>query len=177
MSVAVRSRSGGRAGRRALRTAPDHDMLPGLTRNLPLCEPLDDDQIRKLDDASMSILEEVGIIFRDPIALDDWKKAGAKVDGERVYLDRGHVRELIKTIPSSFTYHARNPKKNVPLGGNRTIFVPMTGAPFLRDLDDVRRNPTLDDLARSHTLCHKLPATHSSAHHIVEPYEQPRPHR
>ena len=122
MSVAARSRSGGRAGRRALRTAPDHDMLPGLTRKLPLCEPLDEDQILRLDDASMSILEEVGIIFRDPIALDDWKKTGAKVDGERVYLDREHVRELISSIPSSFTYHARNPKKNVPIGGNRTIF-------------------------------------------------------
>jgi trimethylamine--corrinoid protein Co-methyltransferase len=28
----------------------------------------------------------------------------------------------------------------------------MTGAPYLRDLDDVRRNPTLDDLAMFHKL-------------------------
>jgi trimethylamine--corrinoid protein Co-methyltransferase len=49
----------------------------------------------------------------------------------------------------------------------------MTGAPFLRDLDDVRRNPTLDDLANFHKLSHMLPALHSSAHHIVEPYDHP----
>ncbi|WP_428671463.1 trimethylamine methyltransferase family protein, partial [Roseibium sp.] len=177
MSVATRSRSGGRAGRRAIRTAPDHRMLPGLTRKLPLCEPLDEDQIRRLDNASMSILEEVGIVFRDPIALDDWKKAGARVDGERVYLDRGLVRELIRTIPPSFTYHARDHRKNVPLGGNRSIFVPMTGAPFLRDLNDERRNPTLVDLAMFHKLSHMLPALHSSAHHIVEPYDHPISHR
>lgn len=45
----------------------------------------------------------------------------------------------------------------------------MTGAPYLRDLDDVRRNPTFDDLAMFYKLSHMLPAIHSSAHHIVEP--------
>ena len=34
--------------------------------------------------------------------------------GDRVYLDRGLVRELIATIPSDWTYHARNPDKNLP---------------------------------------------------------------
>ena len=47
----------------------------------------------------------------------------------------------------------------------------MTGAPYLRDLDDVRRSPTLEDLANFHKLSHMLPAMHSSAHHIVEPMD------
>ena len=34
-ATATRSRSGGRHARRALRTAPKFDMLPGLTRNIP----------------------------------------------------------------------------------------------------------------------------------------------
>jgi trimethylamine--corrinoid protein Co-methyltransferase len=37
----------------------------------------------------MRILEEVGVVFRDPIALEDWRKAGVRVDGERVYLTGG----------------------------------------------------------------------------------------
>ena len=49
----------------------------------------------------------------------------------------------------------------------------MTGAPYLRDLEDVRRNPTLKDLANFHKLSHMLPVIHSSAHHIVEPYDHP----
>ncbi|WP_218048785.1 trimethylamine methyltransferase family protein [Curvivirga aplysinae] len=129
----ARNRSGGRAARREIRTAPKFDMLPGLERNIPLCEVMDGAQVEKIDNASMDILENVGVQFRDPIALEDWKKAGAKVDGEIVYLDRGLVRELIKTIPETFTYHARNPKNNVKLGGKNSVFVPMTGAPFLRD--------------------------------------------
>lgn len=169
----VKSRAGGRSARRALRSAPRHDMLPGLTRNIPLCEVMSGEQVKRIDEASMHILENVGVHFRDSIALEDWKRAGAKVVDETVFLDRGLVRELIKTIPSDFTYHARDPNKNVRIGGKSSIFVPMTGAPFLRDLDDVRRNPTLDDLAMFHKLSHMSPAMHSSAHHIVEPYDHP----
>ncbi|MBO6854178.1 MAG: trimethylamine methyltransferase family protein [Marivivens sp.] len=172
-TVMTRSRSGGRAARRAVRTAPKFDMLPGLEGKLPLCEVMDAAQVERIDAASMHILENVGVQFRDDIALADWRRVGAKVEGERVYLDRGLVRELIATIPSDFTYHARDPKKNVRLGGRHSVFVPMTGAPYLRDLDDVRRNPTLDDLAMFHKLSHMMPALHSSAHHIVEPYDHP----
>jgi trimethylamine--corrinoid protein Co-methyltransferase len=121
----------------------------------------------------MDILENVGVQFRDDIALADWKAAGAKVEGEMVYLDRYLVRELIATIPETFTYQARNPANSLPFGSDHGMFIPMTGAPFLRDLDDVRRNPTLDDLANFHKLSHMLPALHSSAHHIVEPYDHP----
>ncbi|MBU2944842.1 trimethylamine methyltransferase family protein [Shimia thalassica] len=168
-----RTRSGGRSARRAARSAPVFDMLPGLERNIPVCEVMDGSQVERIHNASMDILENVGVQFRDPIALEDWKRIGAKVVGELVYLDRALVMDLISTIPADFTYNARDPKKNVRLGGKHSIFVPMTGAPFLRDLDDVRRNPTLDDLAMFHKLAHMSPALHSSAHHIVEPYDHP----
>ena len=163
----------GRGARKATRQTRDITMLPALKRKLPLTEPMTPEQIEKIDAASMDILENVGVIFRDPIALADWTRAGAKVVGDRVYLDRALVRDLISTIPETFTYHARNPANNLPFGADHAIFVPMTGAPFLRDLDDVRRNPTLDDLANFHKLSHMLPAMHSSAHHIVEPYDHP----
>ncbi len=169
----TRTRSGGRASRRAARAEPDVAMLPGLTNTLPWCEIMDGNQVEQIDAASMDILENVGVVFRDDIALADWKAAGAKVDGETVFLDRGLVRDLIATIPSDFTYQARDPNKNVRLGGRDSIFVPMTGAPYLRDLEDKRRNPLLADLAMFHKLSHMMPALHSSAHHIVEPYDHP----
>ena len=171
------ARRGGRSARRDLRTAPRREMLPSLTRALPLVEPMTPEQVERIDRASMDILEEVGVVFRDPVALQDWKTAGADVRGERVHLDRHMVRELIASIPSEITLNARDPGKSVPLGGDRSIFVPMTGAPYLRDLDDVRRGPTLDDLAMFHKLAHMAPALHSSAHHIVEPMDHPVAHR
>jgi trimethylamine--corrinoid protein Co-methyltransferase len=152
-------------------------MLPTLKRGLPVVEPMNQDQIRRIHDASMEILEEVGVVFRDPIALEDWRRAGADVRGERVHLDRHFVMELIRTIPAKIAYHARDPQKNVSLGGANSIFVPMTGAPYMRDLDDVRRGPTIADLGTFHKLAHMMPALHSSAHHIVEPMDIVVAHR
>ena len=170
-------RRGGRRERRDLRTRPDNDMLPTLTVRLPLTEPMDAEQIDRIDRASLDILEDVGVVFRDDIALEDWRRTGADVRGDRVHLDRGLVQSLISTIPPTITLHARNPDRSVALGGRQSIFVPMTGAPYLRDLEDVRRAPTLDDLATFHKLSHMLPAMHSSAHHIVEPMDHPISHR
>lgn len=172
-----RTRAGGRAARRAIRSTRDIAMLPGLTRAIPECEVMDPAQVERIHNASMDILENIGVQFRDPIAIEDWKRAGARVDGERVRLDRGLVMELISTIPAAFTYEARNPANNVRLGGRHSVFVPMTGAPFMRDLDDVRRLPTLADLNMFHKLAHMLPALHSTAHHIVEPMDVPVSHR
>ncbi len=177
VETAGAARRGGRGARRALRTSRRDPMLPALTRGLPLVEPMTQDQIERIDAASMAILEEVGVVFRDPVALEDWKRAGADVRGERVHLDRQMVRALIASIPAEIVLHARDPEKTLPIGGPRSIFVPMTGAPYLRDLEDVRRNPTLDDLAMFHKLAHMSPALHSSAHHIVEPMDHPVAHR
>lgn len=152
-------------------------MLVALKRRLPF-EPITPEQVERIDSASMDILENAGVVFRDPIAIEDWRKAGADIrDGDRVHLDRGMVRERIGTIPETFTYHARNPTKSLPFGKDHSICVPMTGAPFLRDQDDVRRGPTLEDLANFHKLSHMLPALHSSAHHIVESMDHPISHR
>ncbi|MDP0596454.1 MAG: trimethylamine methyltransferase family protein, partial [SAR86 cluster bacterium] len=89
----------GRAARRSDRLKVKIEMLPTLRRNIPLTEPMNEEQIEKMDDASLSILEEVGVEFHDPIALEHWKEAGASVEGERVRFDRGLIRELIKSIP------------------------------------------------------------------------------
>lgn len=170
-------RQGGRQARRARRQTPKFDMLPALVRNIPHSEIMDEEGVARIDNASMDVLENVGVHFRDLIALADWKKIGAKVVDELVYLDRGLVRELIASIPPSFTYHARDADKNLSFGGKHTIFVPMTGAPYLRDLEDKRRSPTLEDLAVFHKLSHMMPCLHSSAHHIVEPCDHPISHR
>lgn len=174
MSIdAVGTKRRGRGARQAARAVRDTTMLPALKRKMPVTELMDGEQVRKIDAASMDILENTGVQFRDDIAIADWKRAGAKVVGDRVYLDRALVRDLIATIPATFTYHARNPANNLPFGNDHAMFIPMTGAPFLRDLDDKRRNPTMNDLSNFHKLAHMLPAMHSSAHHIIEPYDHP----
>lgn len=175
--VIGRERRGGRGARRAVRTDVREEMLPELTRGLPCVEPLCEEEILRVHDASMEILEEVGIDFRDTQAIADWKEAGADIDGERVRLDRSLVSELIASIPETITLAARDPAKSVSIGKGKSIFVPMTGAPFIRDLEDKRRWGTLEDLNTFHKLSHMSPALHSSAHVICEPMDKPVGHR
>src|SRR3546814_9756457 len=84
-------------------------------------------------------LAGIGSEFReDPDALALFKEAGADVDGERVRFPRGLCRKLCETIPPVFTQHARNPERSVSIGGNATVFAPVYGPPFVRDLEGGR---------------------------------------
>ena len=80
-------------------------------------------------------------------------------------------------LPEEITLHARNPDKSVSLGKGKSIFVPMTGAPFVRDLEEKRVWGSLKHLNDFHKLAHMSPALHSSAHVICEPMDVPVNHR
>ena len=73
-----RTRSGGRAARQSIRSIRDIKMLPGLTRKIPLCEVMDGAQVEMIDNASMDILENVGVQFRDPYRAGRLEKGGRK---------------------------------------------------------------------------------------------------
>ena len=80
MSVdAVGTARRGRSVRRNFRQGRNLKMLPALKRDLPLTEPLDEEQIHRIDKSSMNILENIGVHFRDPIAIADWKNAGRRL--------------------------------------------------------------------------------------------------
>ena len=169
-------RAGGRDGRRALRSAPQI-AFKGLVRNIPTYDMLPSEAIELIHDKSMKILEEVGCEFRDDQAPAMWKAAGADVQGTRVRIDRGLLMQLISTVPPEFTLHARNPERTVKVGGRNQVFVPMYGAPYVRDLDNVRRYGSLDDLNNFHRLAQMLPALHSASSICCEPMEIPVPRR
>ena len=68
MSVeAVGTARRGRRARKDARAARDFTMLPALKRKLPLTEVMDQEQVERIDAASMGILEDVGVTFRDPL--------------------------------------------------------------------------------------------------------------
>lgn len=56
-------RAGERSARRALRRAPNSEMLPGLTNTLPVCDVMDSAQVEHIDVASMDILETWAVCF------------------------------------------------------------------------------------------------------------------
>ena len=144
-----RGRGGGGAARRAERTSVKIETAKYIERNIPNFEILTEEALEIIETTAETVLEEVGVNFIDsPAALERWKAAGADVQGERVHIPRGLARELIKTAPSQFTQCARNPDRNVVIGGKSLVLAPVYGPPFVRDMDGGRRYATMEDFEK-----------------------------
>jgi len=170
----VRQGRDARAARRRTRT---RSWLPELERRIPWVDLLSDDQVQVIHDASMDVVEEVGVEFRCDDALALWRDAGAAVDGARVRLDREHLMALVGTAPSSYTMVARDPTHTVTVGNGKTIFTPSYGAPYVLGLDGTRRPGTLEDFKNFTKLNHLSPALHMSGGVVCEPMDVPVPKR
>ncbi len=141
--------------------------------NMPIYEVLSSDDVEKINDASMTILEEIGIDFYDDELLALLKENGAEVDGITVRMKRAMIDEWVAKAPSKFTQLARNPANNVEIGGNRMCFAPVYGPPFVYDLDRGRREATLKDFENFVKLAYMSPWLHHSGGTTVEPSDEP----
>jgi trimethylamine--corrinoid protein Co-methyltransferase len=137
-------------------------------------EVLSSEGLELIEHNADTILEQVGVDFRDPDALTTLKAAGAEVDGERVRFPRGMARSLVQaTAPREFTQHARNPANDVRIGGDATVFAPAYGSPFVRDLDGGRRYGTIEDFRNFVKLAYLSPYLHHSGGTVCEPVDLP----
>ena len=167
----------GRDARAAQRRTRVRTWLPEMERKIPWVDLLTEDQVRTIHDASMDVIEEVGVEFRCDDALAMWRAAGARVDGATVRIDREHLMALVGTAPSSYTMVARDPARSVTVGDGKTIFTPSYGAPYVLGLDGVRRPGSLEDFRNFTRLNHLSPALHMSGGVVCEPMDVPVPKR
>ena len=164
---AVRS---GRQARQVQRSAKAGPGRPYIVRNIPTYDVLSEENLIRIEAAADRVLAETGIELRDnPVALDLWRKAGADVQGLLVKFPPGMLREILKSAPSTFTQHARNPANSVQIGGKNVVFSPAYGSPFVTDLDRGRRFGTLDDFRNFIKLAQSSPNFHHSGGTICEP--------
>jgi trimethylamine--corrinoid protein Co-methyltransferase len=165
-----RGRGGGGAARRAERTSVKIETAKYIERNIPNFEVLTEEALDIIEHNAETILEEVGVNFvNNPAALDRWRAVGANVDGERVRIPRGLARKLIATAPAKFTQHARNPERNVEIGGKNLVLAPVYGPPFVRDIDGGRRYATMDDFQKFVKLGYMSKWLHHSGGTVCEP--------
>jgi trimethylamine---corrinoid protein Co-methyltransferase len=166
-----------RAARRARRSQSLFAGIPFRRLQNPLrpLEVITPEQIEQLHQASMHILEQIGITFMDAEALDVWEKAGARVDHktQHVRFDRGLILELVAKAPSQFNWRARNPARDMVMGGDALMFAPNGGVIFAQDLEGGRRPGTLADYNNFLRLTQSCPVLHTTGDQLVVPHDIP----
>ena len=106
-----------------------------------------EDALEAIHQASLTILEDVGMDVLHDEARAILQNAGADVAGgaERVRFDRGLVESQIGKAPERFTLHGRVPARNVEIGGDYLAYCAVASAPNCADLEGGRRSGTRAD--------------------------------
>jgi trimethylamine--corrinoid protein Co-methyltransferase len=165
-----RRRHGREAGRVRKTTGPSYLDLVNNRRHTEL---LSADQIEAIHNASLTVLEEIGMDIMLPEARERMKAAGAAVTpgSERVRFDRGLIMDMIATVPKEFTLHARNPMRSIRVGGNSLAFAQVASAPFVADADGGRRTGNQKDFRDLVKLAQCYDIVHLSGGYPVEPVD------
>jgi trimethylamine--corrinoid protein Co-methyltransferase len=91
------------------------------------CKPryrlLDDEQLQQLHNATLEILEKVGVNVKYPEALELLRAAGCRVkDKTTVLIPEYLVADAIQSAPSNVTVYDREGARAMELGGNNVYF-------------------------------------------------------
>ena len=138
-----RTRGGGRSGAQTRRGSAVIEQMPW---NPPVnidrpTEPLSPEGVEAIHDGAMRILEEIGIEFLNPEAVEILRKAGCTVDGENVRMGRDLVMEYVGKAPSEFTLTPRNPDRKITVGGRNLLFGNVSSPPNYWDLSLGKKVP------------------------------------
>jgi trimethylamine--corrinoid protein Co-methyltransferase len=85
-------------------------------------------EIKKIQDATLWIIEKVGVRFPSKKALEIWAANGAEVAQEKMVVRaRGElIEKALKSCPPVYSLAARDPQQDLPLDGNH-VFVGTDG--------------------------------------------------
>ncbi|NBU14611.1 MAG: methyltransferase [Alphaproteobacteria bacterium] len=164
---------GTRERRRASRAdrAPKAPKAPQPRLPFKPVELASPEQIERIHQESLRVLEEIGIEVLHDGARVILKKEGAIVDEstQRVRFPRELVESKIGLAPKSFILHARNPENNVVIGENAVAFGSVASAPNVADREGGRRPGNHKDYQNLLRLGQSLDAVHFWGGYPVEP--------
>ncbi len=104
---------------------------------------LAEEDVERIHDNSLMLLEEVGMKIQSQKALTLLENAGAKVnhETEQAFFPSSLVEEQVKHAPSSITLHSRNGDPVMKLEENNVYFNPGSAATHLLDRKTSERRP------------------------------------
>lgn len=158
---------------RSQRSHPVTERYRKVKHRYPATPILSEDELEAIHLMSLKILKEIGMVFMLPEARALLKQAGAEVDeaSQRVRFDPELIMQSISTVPKEFTLHARNPERNMRIGGNNLCFLSVGSPPNVTDWDKGRRNGNQEDFRNLLKLIQSFDIIHGTGGYPVEPID------
>src|SRR4051812_14246535 len=128
--------------------------------------------MEELDHGWRRIVSELGIDFLHDDAIAVLAAAGQDVDGQLVRFDPDWILEQVAKAPREFDVQARNPDRNIHVGGKHMAFGAVYGCPFVRRGIE-RREATYEDFENLVRLAQSFPQLDSPGGTICEPNDKP----
>ncbi|TDQ82065.1 trimethylamine--corrinoid protein Co-methyltransferase [Dongia mobilis] len=172
----ARRRRGVESARRPRESGVPQVKFPAILRRaLKPIEPLRDDQLEDIHQASLTILEEIGIEFMGSAARALFEQAGARVDhgSGLVRIPRAVIDTALKTAPACFRLTPRNPARAIELGHDAVAFGLVAGPPNVHDCVIGRRAGNLADYQRLVSLAQCFDIIHLLGNQVTAPQELP----
>ena len=170
-----RSRRGGRGRTRAVGERGASTQESSKVRRLPPAEFLIEQQINLVHDYSMRVLEETGIEFMLPEALDILEQNGCRVDRSsgRAYMPRAVVEDWIAKAPSSFDLQGMTHESRIMIGGDKISFGSVASAPNTFHSQRGRETGSQQGFRELLKISHALPSCTFMSGYPVEPIDLP----
>ncbi len=157
-------RSGGRANRVAVRSAPLADNLRPIRAGMPggQYKPLTDAGMAKIHGAALDALEQIGLSQAPPSGVEVMTKAGATLgDDGRLRFPRALVEDMVNIAAKDITLFGRDPKHDLHLTGTNVHFGTAGAAVHIVDVQtNTYRDSTAQDLYDAARITHNLDNVH-----------------
>lgn len=127
------------------------------------------EQLKKLHDASMQILETNGVKFYNQEILEILDQNGIKLVGDTAYFKQDQLMKWIAEAPNQFILHARNPIYDMHIGGDSIEFVAGYGAPSIINADGTKRTAVFSDYLNFLKLVHQCEHFNINGGVLVQP--------
>jgi trimethylamine---corrinoid protein Co-methyltransferase len=135
-----------------------------------------DDAVAALHDAALGVLQREGMKVLLPEARALFAGAGARVDGDMVFIGRDIVEVALAVTPRRFRLRAAGPGRERDYAPGQLLFGPGAGCPNATDLLRGRRPGTLRDYEETLALQQSFDVIHILGP-SVEPQDVPGPLR
>ncbi len=164
-----------REGRRAHRVTGEIIQRPfgQVERRYAPIEVISADQVEAIHRAALKVLGELGMRILSADARALYAKAGAELRGDMVHFDPDMIMERLATVPRTFTLEARNPARNLRLGGGHMVYGAVGGPAYVMDNDRGKRDGTYAEMCDYIRVTQMLNVIHQEGGGPFEPLDLP----